>query len=242
LDKEVFAFEHLLCAGVCDGVVPFLGIGKMGGRKGIVMPFLCPVRTVKERLRSPGFLLRFTRQLLSTVSRLNDSGLMHGDIKPNNVLLSAGADRSTVYVCDFGLAQWGEAVCDKSMRNSGTFPYRIGSWFTERQQTAMVNRQRGFRSTDRFAAMLTVLSAHTGFELCAVSRDPAFDRAATRRIGTMYFNHHDDETFVHWLFVHHESDCNSLLHPRCCSVFQKAYDGHKEGVFELLDAFMKACA
>jgi serine/threonine protein kinase len=65
-------------------------------------------KSLREHLRDAGRLplaeaLSFIRQILSGLSALYGSGFVHGDIKPDNVLLDASAGPAIVKIIDFGL-------------------------------------------------------------------------------------------------------------------------------------------
>mmetsp|Transcript_95706 Transcript_95706/g.255790 ORF Transcript_95706/g.255790 Transcript_95706/m.255790 type:complete len:310 (-) Transcript_95706:57-986(-) len=47
----------------------------------------------------------FAEQMLEALSYLHDMGIMHGDIKPHNMLLFEEHGKHRVQLCDFGLAQ-----------------------------------------------------------------------------------------------------------------------------------------
>jgi serine/threonine protein kinase len=223
LSNEIRAHAHLMSAGAHRGIVPFLGVTNIDGREAIVMPLLVPLRDC--RLTPPRHV-EFAVQLVECVSRLNGAGLIHGDIKPGNTLVSPGEGKLALYVCDLGLSVWGRAVVGRSLRRSGTFPYRIASWFTEIQQTRLREKHYGFECTDRLAAVLTVFSVSTGFGLCRlVSGNENFTKSVTRDIGSRYFTNRycgDNVSFVDWLFEHEARECADILH-ECCIQFRQRH-------------------
>jgi serine/threonine protein kinase len=80
----------------------------------MVMEYV-PAKTISEWLREKGkFSVRdtidITRQILHAINCVHKAGVIHRDIKPNNILL---LDDGTVKVMDFGLAK---VVQDQSMQ------------------------------------------------------------------------------------------------------------------------------
>jgi serine/threonine protein kinase len=80
------------------------------GRPYYIMPLLRG-RTVGQMLRSDGppplyETILIVRQVLSALSAAQEIGLVHRDIKPDNIFLSEAQDgRSAVKVLDFGVAK-----------------------------------------------------------------------------------------------------------------------------------------
>lgn len=80
------------------------------GRPFIVMEYL-EGRTLADELRSRGALpireaLRYTREVLSALSAAHAKGVVHRDIKPQNLFLHVRSDRpTTIKVLDFGAAR-----------------------------------------------------------------------------------------------------------------------------------------
>lgn len=91
-------------------ILPVLGTGLHGTPAGspfIVLPF-CAGGSVRELLRERAFysvdsVMPLLRQLAAAIDFAHAAGIIHGDIKPENALLSA--DRSEVLLSDFGMAK-----------------------------------------------------------------------------------------------------------------------------------------
>ncbi len=95
-------------------VVQVLDFGEDQGRFYIAMEFL-EGRTLDAAIRAEGLLdparaVRLMTQVLSALQEAHDHGVVHRDMKPENVMLVAGKDddgahTEHVKVCDFGIAK-----------------------------------------------------------------------------------------------------------------------------------------
>eukprot|EP00941_MAST-03F_sp_MAST-3F-sp1_P000580 g580.t1 len=70
-------------------------------------------RKVREKLAT-----RWVFQMCSALSYLHRTGLLHGDIKPANILID-GKDHQSVKLCDFGLAAWVSRSRGNSVTSNG---------------------------------------------------------------------------------------------------------------------------
>jgi cell division cycle 2-like protein len=102
--SEVTALET--CSGHPSIVQP-RGSGLLGGEAFLAMEFVGP--TLRHVMKRERFRRRHTelevrlimRQLLAGVRRMNRRGLMHRDLKPDNVLVDA---RGNLKICDLGMS------------------------------------------------------------------------------------------------------------------------------------------
>ncbi|HVG55572.1 MAG TPA: protein kinase [Vicinamibacterales bacterium] len=91
-------------------ILPVLGAGlhaTPAGSPFIVLPF-CAGGSVRDLLRERAFysvdaVMPLLKQLAAAIDFAHESGIIHGDIKPENALLSA--DRREVFLSDFGMAK-----------------------------------------------------------------------------------------------------------------------------------------
>lgn len=106
--KAAAALEH-------DHVVPIYQVGETGAVPYIVMPFLAG-RSLSARLKHDGRLpigevLRIGREVAQGLAAAHGAGLIHRDIKPDNIWLyeppqgDPAAPRGQVKILDFGLAR-----------------------------------------------------------------------------------------------------------------------------------------
>jgi TolB-like protein/tRNA A-37 threonylcarbamoyl transferase component Bud32 len=103
---ERFKREILLAARLQHPhIVPLLAAGEIGGLPYFTMPFV-EGESLRVRLARHGELpvaeaVRVLREIASALAYAHEHGVVHRDIKPDNVLLSGGA----AMVTDFGVAK-----------------------------------------------------------------------------------------------------------------------------------------
>ena len=141
-DKYVFKFfddgggvverelRMMILAGDCS-VTPLGRLFKDGKLYGIIMLYETPIIPPSAdgpymHLPPPNFTrsdkLRFIAQLQVLVSRLHGKGIIHGDIKPSNLLLSSDEE---MHFCDFGdTAVDGEGDIPRAMSVQYSSPFR----------------------------------------------------------------------------------------------------------------------
>ncbi len=98
-------------------IVPVLSTGEIDGIPYYVMPFI-EGESLRVHLERSGDIpvgdtVRLLTQIASALAYAHKNGVVHRDIKPDNVLLSA----DIAVVTDFGIAK---ALSDSKMQNSGT--------------------------------------------------------------------------------------------------------------------------
>jgi serine/threonine-protein kinase len=86
-------------------IVPLLSAGEFGGLPYFTMPFISG-ESLRVRLSRTGELpinetVRILRDVVSAIAYAHENGVMHRDVKPDNVLLSGGV----AVVTDFGVAK-----------------------------------------------------------------------------------------------------------------------------------------
>lgn len=138
-------------------VVELLGTVTVGGRTGILMA-RAGHRTLGDRLRREGrlsleLLERFGDDLLSTVAWLEENGIAHRDIKPDNLgIQSVGSDDALHLVMfDFSLSR----APAENLR-VGTPPYLDPFLVIDR------SRKRWDLAAERFAAAMTLHEMASG--------------------------------------------------------------------------------
>ena len=106
-EREVRAASR--AAGANRHVVSVHDVGKIGGWSYLVMEFVESVgfdrNLVVERLRDGKAIARLVRAVSEAVADAHDCGVVHRDIKPQNVLIQASSDTLEPYLTDFGLAK-----------------------------------------------------------------------------------------------------------------------------------------
>jgi eukaryotic-like serine/threonine-protein kinase len=105
LSAERFRREIMLSASLQHpNIVPVLSSGDVAGQPYFVMPFI-EGESLRARLKRGPLSVRETVSILHDVANAlafaHERGIVHRDIKPDNILLSAGA----AVVTDFGVAK-----------------------------------------------------------------------------------------------------------------------------------------
>ncbi len=108
--RERFLREARTAAGLSHPhIVPIHRVGEAGGFVFFVMSYV-EGETLGERLRTRGPLppadaMRLLREVAWALAYAHGRGIVHGDVKPDNILLEAGTGRALV--TDFGIARGG---------------------------------------------------------------------------------------------------------------------------------------
>ena len=106
--RERFLREARTAAGLSHPhIVPIHRVGEAGGFVFFVMAFV-DGETLGERLRTKGPLppadaTRILREVAWALAYAHGRGVVHRDVKPDNILLETGTGRALV--TDFGIAQ-----------------------------------------------------------------------------------------------------------------------------------------
>lgn len=106
LGAERFQREVAVVRGMeHPGIVPLWAAGEAEGRLYYVMPYIAGEtlarRLERERRLPPADALRITHELAGALGYAHARGVLHRDVKPENILLEGGR----ALVADFGLAR-----------------------------------------------------------------------------------------------------------------------------------------
>ena len=139
--RERFLREARTAAGLSHpNIVPIHRVGEARGFVFFVMSYV-EGETLGERLRTTGPLLpleatRVLREVAWALAYAHGRGVVHRDVKPDNILLEAATGRALV--TDFGIAQTGETT------GSETDPGRImgtAHFMSPEQAAGLVDRR-----------------------------------------------------------------------------------------------------
>jgi tRNA A-37 threonylcarbamoyl transferase component Bud32 len=113
ISVERFRREIMVAASLQHpNIVPVLSAGEAGGLPYFIMPFV-EGESLRQRLARGPLSVResigITRDVTRALMLAHDRGIVHRDIKPDNVLLSGG----TAAVTDFGVAKALDAARDR---------------------------------------------------------------------------------------------------------------------------------
>jgi hypothetical protein len=111
--RTAAAIEH-------PNVLPIYRVNDVDGLLYIAMRYV-DGPTLHEVIRRQTFLdvpdaLSMTRQIASALDAAHEQGIIHRDVKPQNILLASAADIEHAYLSDFGLAR---LVADTGLTRTG---------------------------------------------------------------------------------------------------------------------------
>jgi serine/threonine protein kinase len=89
-------------------------------------------------------VLVLAQQVLTTLEKVHDQGIIHRDIKPDNLVLGAGTETHKVYLIDFGLSK-----CFWNPTTDEHIPFRNDKHLTGTARYASVNNHKGFEQSRR---------------------------------------------------------------------------------------------
>ena len=88
-------------------------------------------------------ILSLGDQMLCRIEFLHSMNLIHRDIKPDNFLMGLNENKSTVYICDFGLCKMFKD------QNGKHIPFKEGKSLTGTSRYASINSHLGYEQSRR---------------------------------------------------------------------------------------------
>src|SRR6266404_3005530 len=159
-------------------------VGEDSGEVFIAMEYV-DGRPLSESIRAEGLpfetTLRYGRQLASALAHAHDHGVVHGDLKPSNIIITPGGDAK---ILDFGLARRSDpAEFDRQTLETVSAEHRSGLGGTLRYMAPeQIDASPASQSTDLWALGVVLYEMATGshpffgenlYLLCtAILRDP----------------------------------------------------------------------
>ncbi|MEP7121791.1 MAG: protein kinase [Byssovorax sp.] len=179
-------------SGVADVEVAGIGVQRLpwlalefidGGNEGV---------TLSERVQrcaggvDPVRALRFVRGILEGVKALHEVGVIHRDLKPDNVFISGPIDDETPKIADCGIARV-EGI------TAGTLPAMTPAYGAPEQALAVLNPTRSNPLigpwTDIHAVAALVWFILAGEDWCRSDGDQVWDRGERRSLRTAQLVH-----------------------------------------------------
>ena len=159
---------------VHPNIVRVTDVVDLGGPVGLVMDFVEGV-SLRELLETegkmaPGEALEIFRQILSAMAAAHAAGILHRDLKPDNILLSQEHGNVVVRITDFGIAKVLSGVLRAGDTRDGTMMGSPGYMAPEQIEDASSASPR----SDLFAAGSILYEMLTGA--------PPFDGTAIERM------------------------------------------------------------
>ncbi|XP_059179645.1 aurora kinase A-like [Physella acuta] len=110
-------------------IMPLVAYVKTPRYLALIMPY-CPKGTLAKMLTTlvPALQARYMRQVTEAVEYLHNRNIIHGDIKPQNVLIS---DDDTALLSDFGLSRAVPHRMVEMFVHFGTTTYRAPETFSD---------------------------------------------------------------------------------------------------------------
>ncbi len=110
-----FLRESRIAAELCHPhVVAVVGSGEAGGSLYLATNWVdgCDLRTLlrREGALEPDRGIAIVAQVAAALDAAHDSGLVHRDVKPGNILVETRPGGEHAYICDFGLARHAASV------------------------------------------------------------------------------------------------------------------------------------
>lgn len=123
-----FRREAIAAARVVHrNVIAILDYHEVKSETCLVMPYVRGLRLGEARVRCGAWslqrILGVFDQLLAALAATHALGIVHGDVKSDNVLRSEDGDGEHVTLIDFGLARLPDEPCDRTSGISGTPEY-----------------------------------------------------------------------------------------------------------------------
>ena len=159
-------------------------VGEDSGEVFIAMEYVAG-RPLSESIRAEGLpletCLRYGRQLASALAHAHDHGVVHGDLKPSNIIITPGGDAK---ILDFGLARRSDpAEFDRQTLETISAEHRSGLGGTIRYMAPeQLDASPASQSTDLWALGVVLYEMAAGshpfygenlYLLCtAILRDP----------------------------------------------------------------------
>ncbi|MCA9062981.1 MAG: serine/threonine protein kinase [Planctomycetaceae bacterium] len=160
-----FQREVQLAARVAhEHIVPVYQVAEVDGCAWFSMQYVDGT-SLRERMNKAPLAPEKAAQLIEQISRAVDKvhrhGILHGDIKPHNILIEADGERPLI--TDFGLADF-IATADSALTVAGTPAYMAPELIEAAGQSRSMEELAGVRTTasDIYSLGATLLAALTG--------------------------------------------------------------------------------
>jgi serine/threonine protein kinase len=129
--ERLRAFRH-------PNAVPIVGFGRLGNGGSYLVTEYVDGRSLRQALddegpMEPGRAAELAGAIAEALGAAHGAGIVHGDVKPDNILLRKSGETETPLLVDFALAQWSHGPGGSSITTTGSLVMRVPHYSSPEQ-------------------------------------------------------------------------------------------------------------